>query len=167
MSEILASGESLFGRFVGRQAFNDRFHAALATAHAQSWQHLVLSDDDFADWPLGERGTLEALNAWSHSRRTVTIYARSYGFAVANHHRFVAWRKQWQHIVTAWVCPGIAQSEFPSVLMGPQFVLQRIDPAHAVGICDTDAGRIVAMRERLDELQSKATPGFAASVLGL
>ncbi len=155
------------GRFVGRQAFSQRFHAALAEAANQGWNHLILCDADFADWPLGDRATQDALNAWSNSQRQLTLYARSYQHLTSHHHRFVAWRKQWQHIVQAWVCPSIGAEEFPSVLMGPRWLMHRIDPERAVGVCDDSPARLVALREMLGEVQAKSSPGFPASVLGL
>jgi len=53
------------GAFDGRQAFLATLRAALGHAARENWRELILSDDDFADWPLGERATANARAAFS------------------------------------------------------------------------------------------------------
>ena len=43
------------GRFSGRTEFQQLVRDALAAAAREGWPELILSDANFADWPLGER----------------------------------------------------------------------------------------------------------------
>eukprot|EP01038_Epipyxis_sp_PR26KG_P003901 gene3901-5592_t len=53
------------GRLQGRQVFVDTVRLAFEVAAEQGWNHITLSDPDFADWPLGERAVVDALNRWA------------------------------------------------------------------------------------------------------
>ena len=64
------------GRFEGRKAFQQLVRDALAAAAREGWREMILSDPDFADWPLGERAVAEALNAWSVSGRRCIMLSR-------------------------------------------------------------------------------------------
>ena len=49
------------GRMEGRQVFADLVRQAMVCAAREGWSHIVLSDSDFADWPLGERVVVDGL----------------------------------------------------------------------------------------------------------
>ena len=66
------------GRLEGRRAFADLVRAALAAAAREGWPHIVLSDPDFEDWPLGERAVIESLNAWAGRGRRIQLLAQGY-----------------------------------------------------------------------------------------
>jgi hypothetical protein len=94
------------GRFDGREAFDGIVRAALSSAARQGWRELVFSDPDFADWPLGERDSIEALQAWSASGRRFILLAQRFDVVERTHARFVPWRRMWDHIVE---CRATAQ----------------------------------------------------------
>lgn len=154
-------------RFEGREEFRALLRAALATGAREGWREIVLSDADFADWPLGERAVAESLQAWSAGGRRMVLLACSYDAVLRQHARFVQWRRQWSHIVTAVACPGADRLDLPSALWSPAWVLERRDVDRCNGYCGSEAERRVALRERLDEWLLKATPAFAATTLGL
>ena len=115
------------GRMEGREAFTGLIRAALSHAAQQGWSPLVLSDIDFADWPLGERAVLESLNAWASSGRQLHFLAKDFNVLRQRHPRLVQWRTTWSHLVEARVCSGAAGEGLPSALWTPHWTLERLD----------------------------------------
>lgn len=157
----------LIGAFDGRVAFAQLVRQSLAYAGAIGARELVLADPDFADWPLGERAVEADLQAWSASGRSCVLLARRFDDVLARQHRFVAWRRQWSHIVQAWAAPQISVELFPSACILPGWGWHRLDVAHVRGVAFTEADRLLAMRELLADVQANAASAFPATVLGL
>lgn len=155
------------GRFVGRQAFVGLVRQAIECAAREGWPSLWLSDADFADWPLGERAVVEALNAWAGRGRQLRLLAQDYGPLRLQHPRFVQWRVTWAHLVEAQVWSGAAAGELPCAIWSPGWTLERLDPLRGAGVSSFDGVHRVALRERLDAAWHRGGPGFAATVLGL
>jgi hypothetical protein len=141
-------------RFEGRDEFRQLVRDALATAARAGWREIVLSDADFADWPLGERAVVESLQAWSAGGRRMVLLAKRYDEVVRRHARFVQWRGTWAHIVAANAVPSADP-------------LERREIEHCIGWCGGEPGRRVALREALDGWLRKSTPAFPATTLGL
>ena len=154
-------------RFEGREEFRQLLRDALACAAREGWREIVLSDPDFEDWPLGERAVGESLQAWSASGRRMVLLARSYEIVLRQHARFVQWRRQWSHIVTAVACPSADRLDLPSAVWSPAWVLERRDVQRSNGWCGSEPERRVLVREGLSEWLQKATPAFPATTLGL
>jgi hypothetical protein len=81
------------------------FHAALRLAFveaaAQGSRELWLCDNDFGDWPLGERAVIEQLSLWAASSRKMTLVALTFDEVSRRHARWVQWRQQWSHMSPA------------------------------------------------------------------
>ncbi|WP_296870951.1 hypothetical protein [Tibeticola sp.] len=155
------------GRFEGREAFRQALRDAMHQAAAQAWREIIFSDADFEDWPLGERAFVEDLQAWSHGGRRFVMLAKSYDPVLRLHPRFVAWRRTWSHIIE---CRRVAQADrldVPSLVLTPNWALQRIDVDRCVGVCSQAPERRVALRETLDHWLRQSAPGFPATTLGL
>ena len=114
------------GAFDGRLAFHAHLRAAFEAAAQQNWREIVLADPDFADWPLGERATIEALQAWSAAGRSCVLLAQRFDVFAREHARFVQWRRMWSHIVDARACFGSGLPQVPSALWTPTWALHRI-----------------------------------------
>lgn len=156
------------GRFEGYVAFQQLVRDALAMAATEGWREIVLCDEDFHDWPLGERVVADALNDWAGGGRRFTIIATQYDEIVRRHARFVQWRRTWDHIITCRRCPSADRSDLPSVLWSPGWMMHRIDRDRCVGVSGTEPDRRVLMRETLTEwIQNRSSPGFPATTLGL
>ena len=155
------------GRFEGRIAFGQLVRGALACAAREGWQELILSDADFADWPLGERAVAESLHAWSASGRHCTLLARRWDDAARRHARFVSWRGTWGHIIEARACRFADPLELPSAIWSPGWVMQRLDPERCHGVCGSEPERRLALREALQEWLRQSSPSFPANTLGL
>ena len=63
------------GRFNGRSNFQQLVRDALATAANEGWPQIILSDANFADWPLGESAVEQSLQAWARKGRRMTLLA--------------------------------------------------------------------------------------------
>ena len=155
------------GPFDGRLAFQQLVRDALAAAAQGGWRQITLVDASFEDWPLGERAVIDSLQAWSQTGRSFSIYAKRYDTVLAKHHRFVTWRGQWSHIIDARGVPSMDASEFPSAIYSPGWVMRRLDPVRSKGVTGSEAQRRLLLREEISELQSKSSPAFAATTLGL
>lgn len=155
------------GRLGGRTAFLQTVRDALQAAAREGWQELVLCDADFADWPLGEREVVESLQAWSRGGRHFRMLAMDYSALRRDKARFVRWRQTWDHIIECRLSRDTDALAFPSVILGPAWVMQRIDRERDVLVCDKAAVRRLAVRQTVDECRRQSTPGFPASTLGL
>lgn len=155
------------GPFDGRLAFQEHLRAAMAEAAGQNWREIVFSDPDFADWPLGERACIEALQAWAASGRSLVLLARHFKVFERDHARFVRWRQTWSHIIDARACDGAGLPTVPSAIWTPTWCLRRIDVAHDRGACSVQPERRRAVREAVDECLRHGRPAFSASTLGL
>lgn len=153
--------------FDGPAEFAAQLRLLFSAAASQGWREMVFSDADFADWPLGERAVVQALQDWAASGRSLRMVALSFGAVERQHARFVPWRRMWDHIIQCRVCSGAGAPEVPSALWTPEGVLHRIDPLRSRGISSGDAASRVALRQVLNDCFDKGRPAFAASVLGL
>lgn len=155
------------GRLVGRLAFGDAVRAACANAAQAGWSSIVLADDDFSDWPLGERAVIEGLNAWAHRGRHMRLLARDFTALRQQHPRFVQWRTTWAHLIEAHAVPQASPHEIPAVIWTPTWTLERLDPVRSSAVAEHSAERRVALAERLDDWWAKGRPAFAPTTLGL
>ncbi|MDB5941192.1 MAG: hypothetical protein JWQ13_758 [Ramlibacter sp.] len=155
------------GRFAGRDAFQQLIRDALASAAREGWRELILSDADFADWPLGERAVSESLRAWSASGRRCTLLACRYDQVSIRHARFVTWRRAWSHIIEARACTSADPLELPSAIWSPGWVMQRLDAERCNGYSGAEPERRLLLKESLQEWLARSGPAFPATTLGL
>lgn len=155
------------GRFTGRVDFQQLVRDALAHAAREGWRELILSDPDFADWPLGESAVCESLHAWSTAGRRCTLLAWRYDEMAVRHARFVNWRRRWSHIIEARACPAADALSFPSAIWSPGWALQRLDLERSNGYAGPEPERRLLLREQLSEWLVRSGPAFPATILGL
>lgn len=155
------------GRLQGRHAFVDLVRQGLASAAREGWKHLLLSDPDFADWPLGERSVVDSLSAWSGQGRRIQFLAHDFRRLRELHPRLVQWRVTWSHIVEAHACRQVPGGELPSALWTPQWTMERLDIDRCVMVASRSPVRRVALQERLNACWQMGSPSFPASTLGL
>lgn len=156
------------GRLEGRETFRQAVRDALHCAAREGWPELILSDADFQDWPLGESAVLQALQAWAHGSRRLTLLAMDFDPLVRLHPRFVPWRVRWEHIITCRKAATREPLALPSALWTPAWALHRMDPLRSVCVAGLFPERRAQLQQELQEwLLRKSGPGFPASVLGL
>lgn len=152
------------GRWAGREAFADHVRQAFQHAAREGWRQILLSDPDFADWPLGERVVVDALNEWAHSGRELRLLARDFRPLRERAPRLVQWRVTWDHVVHA---RATMADGLPSAIWTPSWTLERLDLIHSTGVATHEARRRTELRERLDICWQRGSPAFPASTLGL
>jgi hypothetical protein len=155
------------GAFAGPTEFAQLVRDAFACAARDGWQEMVWSDANFEDWPLRERVVVETLNAWAHAGRKLTLLARRFDALPRQHPRFVTWRVTWDHLIECRVCKSVDESEFPSALWSPHWMMRRLDLERSTGVASYEARRRVLLREELNECIKQSSPGFPATTLGL
>jgi hypothetical protein len=166
-TELAPRLRALEGPFDGRHAFQSHLRAALDAAAQESWREIVFSDPGFADWPLGERAVIEALQAWAASGRSLLLLAGSFAVFDREHARFVQWRRLWSHVVDCRACSGSGAPQVPSAVWTPSWSLHRVDPGRSRGVCSSQPESLRALREQIDECLRHARPAFPAFTLGL
>lgn len=146
------------------QALRDGF----GLAAQQGCRELLLSDPDFADWPLGEQAVLDHLTRWAFAHRRLTMLGGHFDEVSRRHARFAQWRRQWSHIVECRSPDGDDEREVPTVLLAPGVVtLRLLNPAQYRASWSTDEGDAVRTREHLDALLQRSVEAFPATTLGL
>jgi peptidyl-tRNA hydrolase len=157
----------LDGVFSGRADFQQLIRSAIAQAAQEGWREMIWFDLNYADWPLGERSVQDDLQAWSETGRKLTIVAKRFDTLIAAHHRFVNWRKQWSYIIEARAVSSASDEEFPSLILAPEWAMQRLQPALCKGVAGYEAKRRVDLRELTQEWLAISSPSFPATTLGL
>lgn len=157
----------LQGPFSGRSEFGDLIRQAFAVAAVQGWREIIICDPNFEDWPLGERAVTQALGEWSKNGRKLTMLAKNYDEVLRKHPRFVTWRKTWSHIVECRASASTPADVLPSALWSPNWVMERLDLVHCVGMAGSEVSRRVNLKERLNERLLKSSLSFPATTLGL
>lgn len=157
----------LEGRFCGHAEFAELIRLALATAAAQGWREIVLSDPDFEEWPLGERAVAQALNDWARTGRKFTMLAENYEALPRRHARFVTWRQTWSHLVECRKTEATPAGSLSSALWSPGWVFERLDLPRCIGMAGSEAARRVALKECLNEYLLNSSAAFPATTLGL
>lgn len=157
-----------------RQLITSRseFHTALRRAFAEAadagCRELLLCDDDFADWPLGERAVVEDLTRWAASHRSFTIVARHFDEVARRHPRWVEWRRTWAHIVQCRANNELEAGRMPVMLLAPGVVAVRLFDADVPrGAVSRERADAIVWREALEEVLQRSEESFPATSLGL
>ncbi len=153
--------------FQTHREFRDAIRAALETAAAQNVQTMCWVDADFMDWPLDTRDTIDALQSWVGARRRLTLLASGFDEMPRRHPRFVAWRRQWAHVVTGRAV-ALDASEMPTLLLLDKTAgLTVLDRVKGRGHWFADESEVRAAQELVDALLQRSEESFPATTLGL
>jgi hypothetical protein len=151
-----------------RSEFHTALREALGEVAQAGCRDLFLCDEDFADWPLNDPALVELLTRWAMSHRRLTLLAQTFDGVVRSYPRFVAWRRQWSHIVDARALEEAEPGEVPTLLLAPGVVSLRLfDRVHVRGSLSRDPADDIRDRELLDAIWQRATEAFPATTLGL
>jgi hypothetical protein len=142
--------------------------AFLQRAAAEKWPKLLLCDSDFSLWPLGDSEILAALENWSHRPYSLVIVANHYRHIETHYPRFIRWRQQWEHIVSAHAAAPVHKGSLPSCILAPQHAaLQLLDPVRCRGIAVHEANMVHDLQLVMDEILLKSSSAFPSSTTGL
>ena len=155
--------------FEGGPEFAQALREAMAHASERATRRLCWCDEDFAHWPLGEPAWIEALTRWSRiTGRELVMIARDWTAVERLHPRFVAWRRDWAHVIQCLLPDEARTAALPTIWIDTDDqVLRVFDAEHLRGRIGFDRVDRQRAREDFDAISQRATPGFAAVTLGL
>jgi hypothetical protein len=159
--------------FAGRADFQRLLVEALEWVAAQGCRELHAWDASFADWPLSNDSVLSALTAWARPGRQLHLLALQYDDVARRHPRFVRWRRDWAHCVTARaVEPEVRLDTAPESLLlavgaGQALSLRLFDRHLWRGELSLDAAQRLRGLEWFDALTQRSGDAFAPTTLGL
>ena len=159
--------------FAGRADFQRLLIESLAWANEQGCRELHAWDASFVDWPLSDATALAALTAWASNGRQLHLLALQYNDVVRRHPRFVRWRRDFAHCVTARaVEPEVRLEAAPESLLlavGSESTLSlRLFDRHLWrGELSLDPTERLRGLEWFDVLAQRSSDSFAPTTLGL
>ena len=159
---------SPYARFTGLAEWRSALLAFLQQAASEKWPQLICCDSDFSLWPWHDKEILAALENWSHRPNSFTIVAGHYRHIEQNFPRFIRWRQQWEHIISAHAAAPVHKGSLPSCIVAPQHgAVQLIDPVRCRGITVHEPNMVHDLQLVLDEILLKSSSAFPASTTGL
>lgn len=159
--------------FAGRADFERLLIETLAWAGEQGCRELHAWDASFVDWPLSNAQALAALAAWARPGRQLHLLALQYDDIVRRHPRFVRWRRDYAHCVTARaVEPEVRLEAAPECLLmaagAESAVTLRLFDRHLWrGEVSLEAAQRLRGLEWFDALAQRSSESFAPTTLGL
>jgi hypothetical protein len=159
--------------FSGRAEFQRLVGEMLAWAAEQGARELHAWDASFVDWPLSDAAVLASLSGWARQGRQLHLLALQYGDLQHRHPRFVRWRRDYGHCVTARaVEPELRLEAAPEALLlvagsQAQLSLRLFDRHLWRGELAVDAGDRLRALEWFDALAQRSSESFAPTTLGL
>jgi hypothetical protein len=152
-----------------REGFRHALLESLDQCGRDGIAHLWLCDPDFSEWPLGQPAVVDALTRWASSRRRLTLVAGSYDHLATRCPRWLAWRRQWSHIVQCLKVLEEHASQVPMLVYGPPSVALRMQDLtrHPRGRRYRSVADIAACGELVDAISQRAEESFPATTLGL
>lgn len=159
--------------FEGRAAFQGQVQETLAWAAEQGCRELHAWDASFVDWPLSDAAVLASLTTWARAGRQLHLLALQYDDVVRRHPRFVRWRRDFAHCVTARaVEPELRLEAAPESLLlavgaAGQVALRLFDRHLWRGEVSVEPGDRVRAMEWFDAIAQRSSDSFAPTTLGL
>jgi len=151
-----------------RAEFQQAVRDAIARAADERAREIVLVDPTFADWPLNEVAVIESLSRWIDSRCTLTLVADSFDELARRQFRFVAWRRQWSHVVHGRHDPELEAEQIPTLLWVPAIAaLRLLDRVRFRGTVSNRPVDLTDCRGIIDALLQRSVDGFPVTTLGL
>ena len=154
--------------FNTRGEFQATWRLALQRIAAQGCHELWFCDRDYADWPLGERATADLLTQWALSRRRLVLLAAQFDTLQRLHPRWVAWRRQWSHVVQCRQVDAADVAEIPTMVLAPGVLSLRVrDPLRFRGRLSFELADAIRDRDDLDAFLQRSHEAFPVTMLGL
>ncbi len=148
------------------------FHEVLRDAFVKiadaGCREVFISDTDFADWPISERGVIEQLTRWAYAHRKLVMLAQNFDDMPRRHPRFTEWRRQWAHVIQCRSLAETVPGELPGLFLAPGCItVKLLDPVrYRASISESEADAIRA-RDTFDALLQRSEEAFPATTLGL
>jgi hypothetical protein len=159
--------------FQGRSDFQSQVIQTFQWAAEQGCSVIQAWDAAFADWPLSDSGLLEAVRVWASPNRSLQLLALEYEELPRRHPKFVRWRRDFGHCVTARaVEPELRLDAAPQALLlcrnATQWrSLRLFDRHYWRGEVSETAADWQRGAEWIDAVAQRSCEAFAATTLGL
>lgn len=151
-----------------RSDFHNAVRGAFAEAALVGCREILLIDDDFADWPLGEVAVVDDLTHWAAAHRSFTVVARSFDEISRRCARWVTWRRQFSHVVHCRTNNDLEAGQMPCILLVPGLLSVRLhDRVNYRGVASRETADAVHWREAIDAVLQRSEEAFPATTLGL
>ncbi len=151
-----------------RSSFHDALRDGFAAAVRLGCRELWLCDADFSDWPLGERVVIEQLTQWATSQRRLTLIASEFDDLARRHARWVAWRRDWAHVVHCRTNTELERSQFPCVMLAPgAFSVALSSPVQHRGRVSDVPADLLRWKETIDAVLQRSEESFPTTTTGL
>lgn len=149
--------------------FEAALHWALGHALATRSRRMLWLDANFAAWPLNDSRLHDALTAWLRlPQRKLVLLAHSYDAVHRLHPRFVAWRRNWAHVIEAWSPSEGVEARLPTLLIDDRSLcLQIHDSTQWRGRLSLDEKAVRQWHDEVDALLQRCEAAFPVHQLGL
>ncbi len=133
---------------------------------------VLLSDLQFADWPLDEPAVLGSLSAWLRPPgRALQVVGHDFAAAARRFPRFARWRRDWAHRVEAWQPTGAEWPAGQRLLLAPTLAAQWLDAPNAHTATRlrviTNAVHVQALHAQSADFLQRCEPAWPVTTLGL
>jgi hypothetical protein len=156
------------GLITSRSEFHLALRQGFAEAASAGARELWLADNDFADWPLGERDVIASLTQWVASSRRLTLLASTFDEVARLHPRWVTWRRQWSHVVSCRANTELEAGAMPTLLIASGVVTVRLsDTVHHRGRLSHERAEELRCKELIDAVLQRSEEAFPATSTGL
>ena len=155
-------------QIASRADFLNAVRDAFGRAEQAQAREIVMVDPTFVDWPLNEPAVIESLGRWIDSQRSLTVFAHSFEEMARQQLRFVAWRRQWAHVVHCRSDPDVEAEQVPALLLVPGVTsIRLLDRLRFRGTLSDRAVDLNECRETIDALLQRSVEAFPVTTLGL
>jgi hypothetical protein len=156
------------GLISSRSEFHEALGDAFSELAGQTCRQVWLCDTDFADWPLNDAGVIDSLTRWAQPHRKMVVLAQHFDDVVRRHPRWVAWRRQWAHVVECRLVEPMEQGRMPVLLTAPGGItVKLVDPIRYRGSWSWAAADSRLAGELIDAVLQRSVEAFPATTLGL
>jgi hypothetical protein len=156
------------GLITSRLEFQESVRLALDEAADRGGREMLLVDEDFSDWPLGEPEVVDTFARWAMPHRRIVVVASQFEDLVRRHPRWVAFRRTFAHVVDCRVHDESDAGSLPTLLHVSDVIAVRMsDTVHWRGRLSRDRADLLRWKEQVDALLQRSSPSFPATTLGL
>lgn len=154
--------------FDARADLLDAWRTTLAVVAERGGRELFIADTDHVQWPLGDRDSLAALSAWALPHRRLVVLAAQFDGLARTHPGWVAWRRQWSHVVHCRQVDEADVADMPTMLLAPGLISLRVrDMVRGRGRVSMERADLVRDRDDLDAFLQRSAEAFPVTTLGL
>jgi hypothetical protein len=154
--------------FLSRGEFQAAWRLALQDIAEQGAREVWFCDRDYADWPLGERSTVDCLTRWAGPHRRLVVLAAQFDGLQRQHPRWITWRRQWSHLVQCRQVDPADVESIPSMVLAPGVLSLRVhDTVRFRGRVSHHVAEAVRDRDDLASFLQRSHEAFPVTMLGL